>query len=368
MSEAYVRGNKAYDEDEAAKQQIKELNKRIYDIQTANDHDSSLAQIYWTTRQWSYDALDQFYLRIKVKFDKYYPESQTAPIGLEIVKRELGNGVFEESDGAVVFRAEKYGLHTRVFINNQGLPTYETKDVGLAILKDRDYHFDKSLIITGNEQEQYMAVVYKAIEQFAPELVEKTTHLTHGMVRLAGNVKMSSRAGNIIKATDILDAAAEASKEVSGKDDERVVLAAVKYSFLKQRIGGDIIFDPKDSVSILGNSGPYLQYAHARARSILKKASAASAENISDLMDSERPLALKLSRYSQVVALAAAELSPHQVCTYLYDLAQVFNRFYEQNRVIGDEREETRLRLVETYAGRLKDGLELLGIEAPERL
>ncbi len=368
LSDAYVRGTKAYDEDEQAKQQIIELNKRIYDLQASNDHASSLAQIYWTTRQWSYDALDRFYSRIQVHFDKYYPESQTAPLGMEIVRRELGKGVFEESDGAVVFRAEKYGLHTRVFINSQGLPTYETKEVGLIMLKERDYHFDKSIIITGNEQEQYMAVVYKAIEQFAPGLADKSDHITHGMVRLAGNVKMSSRVGNIIKANDILDAAAEASKAVSGKEDERVVLAAVKYSFLKQRIGGDIIFDPEESVSILGNSGVYLQYAHARARSILEKAGNSPSDGPVELTADERPLVLKLSRYSRVVAQAAAELSPHQVCTYLYDLAQEFNRFYEHNRVVGDEREAVRLRLVESYAKKLKDGLALLGIEAPEHL
>lgn len=368
MSQAYVLGNKAYEENKLAKEQIIALNKRVYQIHQTNDHKSPLAKIYWTTRQWSYDSFDSFYKQLNITFERYYPESQAFPIGLELVREQLKKGVFQLSDGAVVFHGEKFGLHTRVFITAQGLPTYEAKELGVAELKRADYNYDLSIILTGNEQQQYMDVVLKAEEQFAPKLALSTTHLTHGMVKLSGGLKMSSRLGNIISAAEVLEATKQATLALSGKTDKRVVLAAVKYAMLKQRLGGDIIYEPEESVSILGNSGPYLQYAQARARSILAKAHSVSAVTRLEFNQDERDLVLRLSRYPAVVNQACLELSPHLVCTYLYELAQTFNHFYEANRVIGDEREALRLELVKVYADRLKNGLQLLGIESPEKL
>ncbi|MFZ2513151.1 MAG: arginine--tRNA ligase, partial [Candidatus Saccharimonadales bacterium] len=304
---------------------------------------------------------------------------------------------------------EKFGLHTRVFVNSEGLPTYEAKDVGLSMKKWEDYHFDSSVIITGNDIVEYMKVVLKAIEQFEPNLAQRTRHITHGNVKLAGGVKMSSRKGNFLRAVDVIDEAAAANREATGQENVSTVLAAIKYSFLKNRIGGDIIFDPKESVALEGNSGPYLQYAHARARSILAKYQAPSTNDQTNskseipnahakvetviLNDSEesfvpegdlstplrsaqddtlqlgeRLLTRKLTEYPEVIQKATQELMPHHICTYLYELAQEFNRFYEKNRVIGDDREALRLGLVETYADTLKAGLELLGIHAPERM
>ncbi|HEY5668339.1 MAG TPA: arginine--tRNA ligase [Candidatus Saccharimonadales bacterium] len=369
MAGCYVKGNNAYDDDEAAKEQIVALNKRVYQLHEQSDHDSPFAQIYWTCRQWSYEAFDVFYDRIGTPFEKYYPESICAPVGLKTVREHLAKGVYEESDGAVVFKGEPYGLHTRVFINSQGIPTYEAKDVGLIMLKKQDYNFDRSVVITDNGQGQYMAVVLKSIEQFAPELTKATSHLTHGVLKMRGGVKMSSRKGNILRAGDVLDAAASANRQATGREDESAVLGAVKYAFLKQRIGPDIIYDPEESVSLEGNSGPYLQYAHARARSILTKAAAQPVARIHDLLDGgERSLARKISEYPEVIQKAVDEMMPHYVCTYLYELAQVFNRFYEHNRVVGDEREPVRAVLVGLYADVLKDGLGLLGIVAPDRM
>src|SRR5690606_20622452 len=147
--------------------------------------DSDLAKIYWQTRSWSYDYFNQFYERISVSFEKYYPESETVELGLKTVQENTGK-VYEKSDGAIVFKGEPYGLHTRVFINKEGLPTYEAKDVGLIMLKYKDYKFDKSIVMTGNEQAEYMKVVLKSIEQYEPELVKATSHITHGLVKLAG--------------------------------------------------------------------------------------------------------------------------------------------------------------------------------------
>jgi arginyl-tRNA synthetase len=368
LGERYVEGTAVFESDESARAQIVETNKKVYAIHAEGDHESPFAQIYWTVRQWSYDYFATLYDQLGVvPFNRFIPESEVTPLGVQTVTSHIGS-VYQRSDGAVVFKGEDYGLHTRVFINSEGLPTYETKDVGLLLTKWHDYNFGTSIVITANEQAQYMQVMLKSVEQFEPEPVRRTSHLTHGIVKLSGGVKMSSRKGNIVSALDILDAARTAGQESGKANDEVTILAAVKYAFLKNRIGADIIYDPEESIALEGNSGPYLQYAHARARSILSKAAIEPSQLLSDLHSGERSLVRKLSEYPEVVDKATSELMPHHICTYLYELAQTFNRFYEQNRVIGDQREAERLWLVGKYADTLKLGLGLLGIQAPERM
>jgi arginyl-tRNA synthetase len=371
LSDCYVEGNRAYEEDEQAKQQIKALNKRIYELTGQGDHDSPLAKIYWTCRSWSYQYFDDFYKRLNIKFEKYYPESEVVELGLRTVKENIPK-VYQESKGAVIFNGEKYGLYTNVFINSEGLATYAAKDVGLIIKKWQDYKFNKSLVITSNEQLDYMKVVLKSVEQFWPELAQATTHLSHGVVKLSGGQKMSSRLGNILKATDVIDAVNEANKNKQSDNNDLVIVGAVKYSFLKQRIGADITYDPVESVSIEGNSGPYLQYAYARAMNILAKTDRDNTiKQLSvegQLTKEERILLRKLGQYCQIVDLATIEMRPHHICTYLYELAQTFNRFYENNRVIDNPRQNFRLGLVEAYSRKLKEGLSLIGIAAPEKM
>jgi len=370
MAQCYVVGTNAYEDDETAKQEIIALNKKVYQLHTDNDHESEFAKVYWQCRQWSYDYFDAFYARIGTKFEKYYPESETAPVGLKTVLEQREKGVYKDSNGAVIFEGEPYGLHTRVFVNNEGLPTYEAKDVGLSIKKWDDYHFDESVIITGNDITEYMKVVLKSIEQFKPELSSRTKHFTHGNVKLAGGTKMSSRKGNFLRAVDVLSIAADENEAVQGNRDDAPVLGAIKYAFLKNRIGADIIFEPKESVSLQGNSGPYLQYALARANSIIQK----SSEELAVLPGTieydqyERSLLFKLTEYKDVVEQATQELAPHLVCTYLYELAQTFNRFYEKSHVVGDERENIRIQLVKAYVAVLRSGLTMLGIPTPDRM
>lgn len=367
----YVEGNEAYETDETAQAEIVAINKRVYQLHTDNDHDSPFAQIYWTGRDWSYRYFATLYEQLRVKaFDRYIPESEVTPLGIATVEEQLAKGVYEKSGDAVIFDGEKVGLHTRVFINSEGLPTYEAKDVGLSLTKWRDYHFDESIIITANEQEQYMKVVIASIGQFAPEPAERTKHLTHGVVKLQGGVKMSSRKGNVVTALEILEAARTAGAETGTNPSEDTILAAVKYAFAKNRIGSDIAYDPKESIALEGNSGPYLQYAHARARSILRKAADAerTVAKAAKFESGERTLLRKISEYHEAVDKAVADLMPHHICTYLYELAQTFNRFYENNIVMGDPRQAIRLQLVEQYADTLKQGLELLGIVAPDQM
>ena len=450
IAKCYIEGTAAYEDDPSAHESITKLNKEIYRInakgilhrrvaelggpprslsdvgenaRTGPVENNSLAELYWRGRELSYQYFDCFYDSIGVHFDKYYPESTVAALGLAKVKEQLKKGIYEMSDGAVIFNGDKYGLHTRVFINREGVPTYEAKDVGLIFTKWQDYHFDKSIVITGNEQLDYMKVVLKSVEQYAPELVEKTTHLTHGLVKLPGGVKMSSRKGNFLKAVDVLEMVKSALKEEHGSTDETVSLAATKYAFLKYKMGGDIIFDPHESVKMTGNSGPYLLYSCVRAKKILDKvgpvreADNAFSKDITRFSSSEtyipdgparnelpqanrfarkggsagvpaydvedekvRPgksmsvsrvehnTMKKLLEYPTVLDEAVSELAPHKVANYLYELAQCFSRFYENCEVIGSDQEAERIKLVEKYLSIMTHGLGLLGINIPEEM
>ena len=370
ISRCYVIGATAYEGDEATKNDIDELNKTIYGFHDTNDHDSPLAKIYWQTRQWSFDYFDAFYQTIDVVPMRYIPESSTAPIGLKVVREQLLKGNLKESEGAVVFEGdESKHLHTRVFVTSRGLPTYETKDIGVIWLEKQDYQFDRRYLITGNDQREYMRVVFAAAETFRPELAGTMTHLTNGTVRFADGKKMSSRLGNVTRAVDVLDVVREKVRSLVSDESnvEAVTLGAIKYVFAKYKLGGDIAFDINETVSLAGNSGPYLQYAHARARSVLEKSNAVFAQP-AKVLPEDRALVRKLGEYHEVVAHAAKSLEPHYICNYLFELAQEFNRYYENNRVIGGDLEEHRVSLVALYADTLKAGLAILGIHAPEKL
>ena len=391
ISKCYVEGTAAYEEDEAAKAEITALNKEIYKINAEDIHGTDLADLYWRGRELSYEYFKDFYATIGVKFDKYYPESTVAALGLKTVKEQLEKGVYEMSNGAVIFDGDKFGLHTRVFINKEGVPTYEAKDVGLIFTKWADYHFDKSVVITGSEQLEYMKVVLKSIEQYAPELVEKTSHLTHGLVKLPGNEKMSSRKGNFLRAVDVLDMVETELKNEYNSEDQKVSLAATKYAFLKYKMGGNIIFDPKESVKMTGNSGPYLLYSCVRAKKILMgvknnlKANVATngeplaSEPRNDGRERsgsreivftpyEKNLIKKILEYKDMLAEAVKEMAPHKVANFLYELAQEFSRFYENCPVAGSDQESERAKLVEKYLQVMTHGLNILGIEIPEEM
>lgn len=370
ISQCYVKGATAYEADEATKAEIDELNKTIYGFHDANDHDSPLAKMYWEARQWSYDYFDAFYREIDVIPMRYYPESTTAPVGLEVVREQLATGNLKESEGAVVFEGdESKHLHTRVFVTSKGLPTYETKDIGVIWLEKQDYEFDHRYLITGNDQREYMRVVFAAAETFQPELAGTMTHLTNGTVKFADGKKMSSRLGNVTRAVDVLEVVREkVGSLVEDKANVDIVtLGAIKYAFAKYKLGGDISFDLEETVSLAGNSGPYLQYAHARARGILAKSNTEFVRP-ADVRSEDRALVRKLGEYHEIVTHAAESLEPHHICNYLFELAQEFNRYYEKNHVIGDALEQHRTGLVALYADTLKAGLAILGIAAPERL
>ncbi len=368
LAERYVMGTKAFEEDQQAKEEITQCNKRVYELHNENDKTSDFARIYWTCRQWSYDAFNQFYESIQVKpFDRSIGESETFQPGLKIVRDNLGK-VFTESDGAVILSEEKSGLHTRVFINSGGLPTYEAKDLGVIWLEAQEFEYDKRIIMTGSEQKQYMQVVFSAQSLIDPVLGAKQESLTNGTVKFGDGKKMSSRLGNVTRAVDVLPSAKEAIKAKSQELQEQIALGAIKYTFLKSSIGGDISFDLDQSVSTEGNSGPYLQYALVRAKSILRKVSVATQQSVDHLEQPERALAVCLTRYPEVLQQSVDGSSLHDLCAYLYELSQIFNRFYEQCKVVDDPRADIRIPLVVQYEQTLRDGLQTLGIPTPEEM
>lgn len=376
IGKTYVIGAKAYEEDEHAKNEIIELNKAIYGFHDQNDHDSPMAKIYWETRQWSFDYFEAFYNLIKVDQMHYYPESSTAPVGLKVVDEQLKKGNLEKSEGAIVFKGdEEKHLHTRVFVTSNGLPTYETKDIGVIWREAKDYNFHHRILMTGNDQKEYMRVVYAAADTFNPGIGEKMTHLTNGTVKFSDGQKMSSRLGNVSRAVDVLDEVKNRVKDLAKGDEKlqnQMALGAIKFAFARYRLGSDIAFDIEETVSLQGNSGTYIQYAHARACSILaktdKQINEIEVNSLPQTEESERSLLQKLSEFPGVIAKASNEFMVHGICRYLYELAQEFNRFYEKNRVIGSEREELRLKMVARYRDTLAEGLKLLGIDAPDKM
>ena len=365
LKEAYAYGAKKYEADQAAKAEIEEINQHIY-----QQDDPEINKLHKEGCDLSFSYFDKILNLLSIKTDKRYLESETTPIGKELVEKNTGR-VFKQSQGAIVYEGEKVGLHTRVFITSKGIPTYETKDLGLVVLKNKDFpNAERSIVITANEQSEYFKVMLAALAEIDKPLADKTTHLAHGFLSLSSG-KMSSREGNVYAAWDLLMEVKDAVHKQYPDSPVRkeTTFAAVKYAFLKHRLGSDLVFDVDESISLEGNSGPYLQYAYARVSSILAKSTAQPDNSeISELDASERSLARKISEYPEAVEKAVNELMPHHVANYLYELAQSFNRFYEKSQIIGDERQATRLQLAKAYQRVLKDGLAVLNIAAPERM
>ncbi len=362
MSRMYAEGAKAYDGDEVSKTEIDHLAEESFTLA-----DPVYKAVYETCKEWSFELIDAAIVRLGCQsVEKRYLESSADAVGVETVRAHTGD-IFKESDGALIFEGEQYGSFTNVFVSSRGRGLYGARDLGLMQLKQQDYHAAKAYIVTAEEQKAYFKGVIKAAELCLPELNGVTVNISTGTVKLASG-KMSSRDGNVLDIAWLFEQVEQAIRDRGGEPLPETVVGALHYQFLKVRIGSDVVFDVNEAVALVGNSGPYLQYAHARARSILSKAGTIPEAAYSAFDSDERSLIRKLGEYSEAIEKAVAELMPHQICSYLYELAQTFNRFYENNRVLGDEREALRLELVSMYAETLKKGLAIIGISAPETM
>lgn len=449
LGQAYALGATACEEDEVAKSEIQKINfmtfragqetlveQGAWEPQVdyaalagqTNLNYQEIKTLYQAGRSWSLEYFKTAYDRVGMHFDDFFFESVVGEFGTKIVREFLAKGVFEESQGAIIFPGSKYGLHDRVFINSLGLPTYEAKELGLAPEKYRRYPYDLSIIITGNEINEYFKVLLKALSLIRPDLAAKTRHLSHGMVRLPEG-KMSSRTGKVLTAWWLMDEAhAHALKKLEEVQAQRqtdrvfeidtqevaeaVGISAIKYAFLKNGIGKDIAFSFEESLSFQGNSGPYLQYTLVRCLSVLQRAGLRvvsqptevgtkkiTTQQIDLLLSSksyskyepnvdEIELLRNLYQYSEIVALSGREHAPHHLCTYLYQLAQQFNAFYGRNVVLDIQQDGSknaavqsidtvdalsaqtafRLILVASVARVIEHALNLLGMRVVERM
>ncbi|KKQ38489.1 MAG: Arginine-tRNA ligase [Candidatus Roizmanbacteria bacterium GW2011_GWA2_37_7] len=375
MGKAYVLGSAAYEENEKAKTEIIEINKQIY------DQDGRIMPLYEQTRNWSLEYFDKKYVRVGTKFDKLYFESEMAKRALEVINELVKKKILEKSDGAIVFKGDGYGVHTRVFLNTHGYPTYEGKELPLAEKETSDFgELDKIIHVVTGEQSSFFQTTFKVEELTDSKRYKgKQYHLIYGWVHLKGG-KMSSRKGNIVEGDWLLD---EAKKQIISDYKttvdvaEKLAVAAVKYSFLKNGLQSDIYFDIKDATTLQGDSGPYLIYTYVRCKSVLSKSNAVSSvipskvEESLSINNDELSLLRSLSKYPEIVLESAQNFAPNYLCTYLYDLSQKYNLFYQKNPIIKAKDEDVinlRLSITTAVAHVLKHGLNLLGIETVEKM
>lgn len=432
LGQGYALGVREYEENEAVAENIRDINYLVYVaaqeilkkkkgwspivnykqyIEGKQSNLDEIFPVYEAGLRWSLAYFETIYKRLGTKFDGYYPESWVGEYGMKLVEEGLKKGVLEKHDGAVIFKGEKYGLHTRVFMNKLGLPTYEAKDFGLAPAKYNDFKYDASLIVTGKEIKEYFHVVLKVMRLIVPDLGNKTLVISHGMVKLPQG-KMSSRSGNVITIEGLLDEAKVHAMKImknldvseSEKQDvaQTVAMGAIRYALLKGGPENDVVFDFEKSVSFDGDSGPYLMYTYARCKSVMRKAGLESSSpkllkslrSLKEINDEEKTLLRTLYRFPEVVVEAAKNLSPNLICSFLFDLAQKFNLFYSKHSIlnlairhsgksrsnsgthpesIGDPGQarmtsEFRLSLTSATSIVIKRGLHLLGIDTVERM
>jgi arginyl-tRNA synthetase len=388
LGKVYAYGANKYDEDEKAKLEINEINKRVYELfddDKSNDN-LDIKTLYEKGREWSLWHFNDMYEKLGSTFSQLIFEHEMAKSGEEIVRNNIPS-VFELSDGAIVYKGEKDGLHTRVFVNSIGLPTYEAKDIGLAyykedVLQKKFGKFDASIIVTASEQKEYYKVVLATLKKLRPEIAQKTLHITHGMMRFAEG-KMSSRKGNVVTGESLLS---EIEETVSEKIKDRnfgeqdaneaktiISVAALKYSILKQAIGRDIIFDREAAVSFEGDSGPYLQYTYVRTKSIIDSAK----EKGIKFMEAIEPegwqttnIEKMLYRFPEEVKDAySGDLSPQDITTFLTKICSEFNSYYAQNVILdGSPNEAYKVAITKAVMHIIQNGLKILGIKVPNRM
>lgn len=388
IGKMYTFGTKAYEDDEKAKEEIIKINKMIY------EQDPKIISLWKETRKWSLDYFDQVYKRVDSHFDRLYFESEVTKRGLEISKELLKKGILEKSQNAVVFNGKKYHLDTRVFINSLGYPTYEGKELGLAELEFSEFgDIDKNIHVVTPEQTSFFKVTFKVQELMDPKKYKnRQYHLPYEWVKLKDG-KMSSREGNIIEANWLLDKIKEKivkNFQCDLETGETLAIASAKYSFLKNSLQTIINFDIDESISIEGNSAPYLIYTYVRCQSVLNKADELSFSKkqkskflvemkmIKDELKSEKikvikeeiNLLRKLYQFPDVVFKSAKYLAPNFIATYLYELASQYNLFYQKNPILKADKNLKTLRLLITIAtaNTIKKGLELLGIKTVEKM
>ena len=370
LGAAYRVGNEAYEAEGLEKEEIIAINQALY-----AGSDAELTRLRLAGIATSNEQINAICAKLGTHFDTEIFESEAAPVGSEIVKDNIGT-LFTESAGAVVYDGDRSGLHTRVFLNSKGLPTYEAKDIGHYKLKhDRHPNWTQSIIVTGGEQSEYFKVVYAAIKElFADAQGKHLEHIPTGFLTLSTG-KMSSRKGNVLTGESIIsdmeEAATEKMREPDSELATKIAVAALKYQILRHGIGSNVVFDKEKALSFEGASGPYLQYTFARIQSVLKRATEAGI--IADLSSAPAQayaVEKMIEQFPSVIEKALADRAPQTVVTYLTELAAEFNSFYAVEKIAdaADEFAPYKAALAQVVGQTIKQGLWSLGIAAPERM
>jgi arginyl-tRNA synthetase len=374
-------------EDEAKKNAplIKEAQLMLQKWEAGDEDTISL----WKTMNgWVYDGFAVTYKTLGVRFDKYYYESNTYLLGKDIVEEGLEKDVFfKKEDGSVWIDLTADGLDEKLVLRADGTSVYITQDLGTAQLKYDDYKMDESIYVVGNEQDYHFKVLFLILQKLGKSWAKGLYHLSYGMVDLPSG-KMKSREGTVVDADDLMDdmfkTAAETT-EAMGKvtdfsTDEKnklyhtIGMGALKYFLLKVDPKKRLLFDPKESIDFQGHTGPFIQYTHARIKSVLSRANyttGTATNDVTELDDIERDLIVALSKFPDTITEAAAGHSPAVIANYVYELAKTYNKFYHEKPILQAEEErlkQFRLQLSAASAKVISKSMALLGIEVPERM
>lgn len=383
-------------EEEAAEKKAKEeapLIKEAHDMLVKwEQNDPEVRSLWKKMNDWVYAGFDETYAKMGVGFDKIYYESDTYLRGKAKVEEGLEKGLFERhEDNSVWADLTNEGLDQKLLLRSDGTSVYMTQDIGTAEMRFKDFPIDKMIYVVGNEQNYHFQVLSILLDRLGFKWGKELVHFSYGMVELP-NGKMKSREGTVVDADDLMEmmvADAKRTSEEAGKfndmtEEERneiariVGMGALKYFILKVDARKNMLFNPEESIDFNGNTGPFIQYTHARIRSILRKAETElSIRNVELGVDSAEPnekeveLIQKMNGYADVVAQAGKDYSPSGIANYCYELTKEFNQFYHDYSILREEAEQKRmfrLVLAKNVAKILKNGMALLGIEVPERM
>lgn len=349
--------------------------------------DADVKHLWQTMNGWVYEGFASTYSALGVDFDKMYYESNTYLLGKSIVDEGLLKNVLQKRpDGAVIIDLTADGLDQKVLLRSDGTSVYMTQDLGTAVERHKEFPFDKLIYVVGNEQDYHFKVLKIALSKLGYAWADGLYHLSYGMVELPEG-KMKSREGTVVDADDLIadmisnagamaeekGLIAEMSADEKTELARMVGMAALKYFILKVDPKKKMLFNPAESIDLQGNTGPFIQYTHARIRSILRKAGivATTGEFPLALHVKERELIKTINGFSAAVHEAAANYSPAVVANYCYDLAKTFNQFYDACPVLKEQDESARLfrlLLCNEVADVINRGMRLLGIAVPERM
>ena len=354
--------------------------------------DPEVVDLWKTMNGWVYEGFDKTYKDLGINFDRTYYESQTYLSGKALVQKGLEAGIFErQEDGSVWCDLTADGLDRKLLLRGDGTSVYMTQDLGTAEQRFKEYNLDEHIYVVGNEQNYHFQVLKLILGKLGFSWADNIYHLSYGMVELPEG-KMKSREGTVVDADDLLAAMYETAKETSmelGKIDNlssqeqdelfrMISLGALKYFILKVDPKKTMLFDPKESIDFNGNTGPFIQYTHARIKSILRKAdeqgmphSAADLSSEAELSPKEIRIIKILNTFPSKIAEAGAAFSPALIANYAYDLAKEFNQYYHDTPILREENKNVlscRLVLVENIARVLSKAMSILGITLPERM